>query len=109
MGNFNFNFILKSNEKIKSLCNRKKNFERTFAFAKGIILSDKTWDTKVVPLKDFFKWISDDLNKGDAIATWGILRGTGLLLNEAKREIDYFFMDHGYFKSLMKMRFGIEL
>ena len=79
----------------------KRTLERTLAFAKGIILSDKTWDTKVVPLKDFLSnGFPDDLNKGDAIATWGILRGTGLLLNEAKkREIDYFFMDHGYFKS----------
>ena len=64
----------------------KRTLERTLAFAKGIILSDKTWDTKVVPLKDFLSnGFPDDLNKGDAIATWGILRGTGLLLMKLKK------------------------
>ncbi len=80
----------------------KRTLERTLAFAKGVISSDKEWDTKVVPIKEFLSHgFPNDLNKGDAIATWGILRGTGLLLMEAKkREIDYFFMDHGYFKSI---------
>ena len=89
----------------------KELWKEPLAFAKGIILSDKTWDTKVVPLKDFLSnGFPDDLNKGDAIATWGILRGTGLLLNEAKKEkliIFLWIMD--ILKVLMKMRFGIEL
>ena len=89
----------------------KRTLERTLAFAKGIISSDKKWDTKVVPLKEFLlNGFPDDLDKGDAIATWGILRGTGLLLNEAKKEkliIFLWIMD--ILKVLMKMRFGIEL
>lgn len=82
----------------------KRTLERTLAFAKGVISSDNEWDTKVVPIKEFLSnGFPNDLNIGDAVATWGILRGTGLLLNEAKkRKIDYFFMDHGYFKSFDK-------
>lgn len=79
----------------------KRTLERTLAFAKGVMVSDSKWNVKVVPLKKFLQnGFSKDLKKGDAIATWGILRGTGILIKEAKkRQIDYYFMDHSYFKT----------
>ena len=79
----------------------KRTLERTLAFAKGVMQSDPNWNVKVVPLKQFLQnGFSKDLKKGDAIATWGILRGTGVLIKEAKkRQIDYYFMDHSYFKT----------
>lgn len=79
----------------------KRTLERTLAFAKGVMRSDPKWNVKVVPLKQFLQnGFSKDLKKGDAIATWGILRGTGVLMKEAKkRQIDYYFMDHSYFKT----------
>jgi hypothetical protein len=37
-------------------------------------------------------------HNADAVATLGILRGTGLLLKEAKQKgIDYYYMDHAYY------------
>ena len=79
----------------------KRLLNRTLAFARGVMQSDPTWNVKVVPLKKFLQnGFSKDLKKGDAIATWGILRGTGILIKEAeKRQIDYYFMDHSYFKT----------
>ena len=79
----------------------KRLLNRTLAFAKGVIQSDPKWNVKVVPLKNFLhNGFSKDLKRGDAIATWGILRGTGLLIKEAeRRQIDYFYMDHSYFKT----------
>ena len=79
----------------------KRLLERTLAFAKGVMQSDPKWNVKVVPLKNFLQHgFSKNLKKGDAIATWGILRGTGVLIKEAeKRQIDYYFMDHSYFKT----------
>ena len=79
----------------------KRNLERLVAFAKGVMLTDSKWNVRVVPLKKFLSdGFSKDLKQSDAIATWGILRGAGVLLKEAKRRnIDYYFMDHGYFKS----------
>ena len=79
----------------------KRLLERTLAFAKGVIKSDPKWNVKVVPIKKFLQdGFSKDLIKGDAIATWGILRGTGVLLKEAEqRKIDYYYMDHSYFKT----------
>ena len=79
----------------------KRTLERTVAFAKGVMKVDSNWEVKVVPLKNFLQnGFSKDLRPGDAIAIWGILRGAGVLLHEArKRKIDYYFMDHSYFKS----------
>ena len=79
----------------------KRTLERTISFAKGVMKVDPNWKVKVVPLKKFLQnGFSEDLKPGDAIATWGILRGAGVLLHEArKRKIDYYFMDHPYFKS----------
>ncbi len=79
----------------------KRTLERILAFARGVISSDSNWDTKVVPLKNYLSdGFSPNLKKGDAIATWGILRGTGMLLREAeKKGIDFYYMDHSYFKS----------
>ena len=79
----------------------KRTLERILAFARGVISSDSHWDTKVVPLKNYLSdGFSPNLKKGDAIATWGILRGTGILLHEAeKKGIDFYYIDHAYFKS----------
>lgn len=78
----------------------KRNLKRLTAFAKGVMSTDTRWNVKVLPLKSFLlEGFSKDLKHNDAIATWGILRGSGTLLQEAKkRNIDYYFMDHGYFK-----------
>ena len=82
----------------------KRTLERVLAFAKGVISSDSSWDTKVVPLKHYLNdGFSLNLKKGDAIATWGILRGAGMLLHEAKkRGVDFYYIDHSYFKSSNK-------
>ena len=68
----------------------KRLLERTLAFAKGVMQSDPKLNVKVVH-KIFCRWLSKNL-KGDAIATWGILRGTGVLIKEAEKT-DRFFVD----------------
>ena len=53
----------------------KRLLSRTLAFARGVMQSDPTWNVKVVPLKKFLQnGFPKGLKKGDAIATWGILK-----------------------------------
>jgi len=84
---------------------RKVTTRFTIAFARGAIRynneNDGPWEIKHRPIQQFLdNGMPEDLTPGvDAIATLGILRGTGLLLKEAKRlGLDYYYMDHAYFK-----------
>ena len=77
----------------------------TVAFARGAIRynneNDGPWEIKHRPIQQFIdNGMPSDLTPGvDAVATLGILRGTGLMLKEAKRMgLDYYYMDHAYFK-----------
>ena len=77
----------------------------TFGFARGVIRynneNNGPWEVKHRPIQQFIdNGMPSDLTPGvDAVATLGILRGTGLLLREAKRlGLDYYYMDHAYFK-----------
>lgn len=80
---------------------RKITTQRTLAFAKGVLRTDSQWDVRHENISEYLKeGFPGDLVKGDAIATLGILRGTGLLLKEAvERGIDYYYIDHAYFNS----------
>lgn len=71
--------------------------EITVAFARGVIKSETGWNVKHVPIEQFLteKQIPDNTH---AVATLGILRGTGLMLKQAKKQgIDYYYMDHAYY------------
>ena len=83
---------------------RKVTTNFTIAFARGVIrYNNETggpWEVKHRPISNYLdNGIPDELEPGkDAIATLGILRGTGLLIKEAKlRGLDYYYMDHAYF------------
>ena len=81
---------------------RKLTTKITMAFAKGASRSRSTWEVKHMPISDYLAGgISSDLHPGiDAVATLGVLRGTGLLLHAAKQHgIDSYYMDHAYFNS----------
>ena len=77
----------------------------TIAFARGVIRHNNetngSWEVKHMPIQTYLEnGLPLDLNpaRGDAVATLGILRGTGLMLKEAKRKgLDYYYMDHAYF------------
>jgi hypothetical protein len=79
---------------------RPKTTKFTLAFARGIIRHTQTatekWTVKHSPIQHY---LDQGMPKdADAVATLGILRGTGLLLKEAKQKgIDYYYMDHAYF------------
>ena len=79
---------------------RPKTTKFTLAFARGVIRHTQSatekWTVKHAPIQHY---LDNGLpNNADAVATLGILRGTGLLLKEAKlKGIDYYYMDHAYF------------
>lgn len=76
---------------------KKMTTRFTIAFARGVTRSDSTrWRVHHVPIQQYLHHgLPDD---AAAVATLGILRGTGLMLKEAKqRGIDYYYMDHAYF------------
>jgi len=79
---------------------RPKTTKFTLAFARGVIRNTHSsidkWVVKHAPIQQY---LDHGLAKDtDAVATLGILRGTGLLLKEAKlKGIDYYYMDHAYF------------
>jgi len=77
---------------------RPKTTRFTIAFARGVIRQghkapNRAWEVKHMPIQQY---LSEGLPKNivpgkDAVATLGILRGTGLLLQEAKQQgIDYY-------------------
>ncbi len=76
----------------------------TIAFARGVIRYNNSvngaWQVKHMQIENYKKngLPSDILPGVDAVATLGILRGTGKMLKEAKQKgIDYYYMDHAYF------------
>jgi hypothetical protein len=85
--------------------NRKITTNFTLAFARGAIKYNNEingpWEVKHRSIGHYIDHgIPEDMQAGvDAIATLGILRGTGLLLRYAKQQgIDFYYMDHAYFK-----------
>lgn len=83
---------------------RKITTNVTIAFARGAVhynnLHRGSLEVKHIPIQNYLdNGLPQDLVPGrDAVATLGILRGTGLMLKEAKRlGIDYYYMDHAYF------------
>ena len=84
---------------------RKVTTNFTIAFARGVVrhtnLNRGRWEVKHIPIENYLQnGLPRDMLPGeDAVATLGILRGTGLMLKEAKSKgIDYYYMDHAYFK-----------
>jgi len=76
---------------------RRMTSEITDAFSRGVIKSNSGWYVKNVPIEQYLDKPKIPDNT-DAVATLGILRGTGLMLKEAKsRGIDYYYMDHAYY------------
>jgi hypothetical protein len=84
---------------------RPKTTRFTLAFARGVIqmgverngqVPKNKWEVKHAPIQQY---LDHGLpSNTDAVATLGILRGTGLMLKEAKQKgIDYYYMDHAYF------------
>jgi len=83
---------------------RKITTNITISFARGAIRYNNSvngpWAIKHIPIENYNKTgLPNDIVPGeDAVATLGVLRGTGKMLKEAsKRGIDYFYMDHAYF------------
>ncbi len=84
--------------------NRRITTMITVAFARGVIRQNNSingpWMVKHMPITHYLEnGLPGDIVPGvDAVATLGVLRGTGLLLKEAKSKgIDYYYMDHAYF------------
>ena len=87
---------------------RRVTTNLTVAFARGAVKANNDpffenkpkWEVKHRSIQHYIEnGMPDELEPGvDAIATLGILRGTGLLLKQAKlRGLDYYYMDHAYF------------
>src|SRR5210317_1419344 len=84
---------------------RPKTTQFTLNFARGVIRQGHTapnraWEVKHMPIQQYIDHgLPHNIVPGkDAVATLGILRGTGLMLKEAKnRGIDYYYMDHAYY------------
>ena len=77
----------------------------TVAFARGVLRQghkapNRSWEVKHMPIQHYIDHgLPHDIVPGkDAVATLGILRGTGMMLKDAKnRGIDYYYMDHAYY------------
>jgi len=69
----------------------------TWAFTKGIMCSRSGWTVSHISIEEYLA--TKEIPAGtDAVATLGILRGTGMMLKEAKATgIDYYYMDHAYY------------
>ena len=83
---------------------RPKTTAVTIAFARGAIRHNNEnntgWQVKHIPIEVYLQnGFPSDLNPSvDAVASLGILRGTGKMFKEAKHKgIDYYYMDHAYF------------
>ena len=84
---------------------RPKTTRFTLDFARGIIRQghkapNRAWEVKHMPIQQYIDHgLPHNIVPGkDAVATLGILRGTGMMLKEAKnRGIDYYYMDHAYY------------
>lgn len=84
--------------------NRRITTAITVAFARGAIRHNNSingkWQVKHMPITNYLdNGLPRDIVPGvDAVATLGVLRGTGKMLKEAKKfGIDYYYMDHSYF------------
>lgn len=84
--------------------NRHKTSNITLSFARGAIRHNNEtnggWQVKHIPITSYLKnGLPGDLNYGDAVATLGILRGTGKMLKDVKTisGVDYYYIDHAYF------------
>ena len=78
---------------------RRATSQITMSFARGIT-TDQRWSVKHIPIAQYLKdGIPQTFIPGvDAVASLGILRGTGLMFKEAQsRGLDYYYMDHAYF------------
>ncbi len=83
---------------------RKITTNITIAFARGVIRYNNShngpWQVKHMTIESYnSNGFPPNLEPGvDAVATLGILRGTGKMLKQAKQKgIDYYYMDHAYF------------
>ena len=83
---------------------RKITTNITISFARGVIRYNNSnngpWQVKHMTIESYnSNGFPADIKPGvDAVATLGILRGTGKMLKEAKaKNIDYYYMDHAYF------------
>lgn len=79
--------------------NRDITTKVVMKFAQGASAS-KDWEVRFQKIDKFKKTGLDRrLRPGiDAVASLGVLRGTGLMFRAAEKEnIDYFYMDHAYF------------
>ena len=79
--------------------NRDLTTQCVIRFAQGVSRSSYNWDVKFQQIdryrKNGFKGIRPGV---DAVASLGILRGTGEMFKEAQKlGLDYFYMDHAYF------------
>lgn len=80
--------------------NRELTRNIIMKFAQGISQNAKGWDVRFSQIEKYNKnGLDPGLRPGiDAVATLGILRGTGEMLKEAAAKgIDYYYMDHAYF------------
>ena len=81
---------------------RKLTTQFTVAFARGVIRGNNelqgNWNVKHMSIGNY---LTEGIPANThAVATLGILRGTGLMLREAQSlGIDYYYMDHAYFNS----------
>ena len=84
---------------------RPKTTRFTLNFARGVIRQghkapNRAWEVKHMPIQQYIDHgLPHNIVPGkDAVATLGILRGTGLMLKQAKQQgIDYYYMDHAYY------------
>ena len=75
---------------------RNHTSQFTEQFALGVTASRTNWVSTYLPIKHYLEnGIPDDAN---AVASLGVLRGTGLMFKEAhSKDIDWYHMDHAYF------------
>ncbi len=79
--------------------NRKTTTQVVLKFAQGVSHS-RNWDVRFVKIDRFNRsGLDQSLRPGiDAVASLGILRGTGSMFRSAaKQGIDFYYMDHAYF------------
>ena len=93
---------------ISYITDKQLTAEIVSIFSNAVNTHIKGWQSEIVHINDFLK--NGIPTNVEAVATQGILRGTGHLLKEAaKKNLDRYYIDHAYFNAGYKGDFWLRI
>ena len=93
---------------ISYITDKQLTAEIVSIFSNAVNTHIKGWQSEIVHINDFLK--NGIPTNVEAVATQGILRGTGHLLKEAaNKNLDRYYIDHAYFNAGYKDDFWLRI